>query len=104
MTVYVRQGIERVLTLKTGISNGFSYHIAVFLFDETIVVFTVRAAPGELDTVLDAPVKELVVDELPAVITVDAEHGERQSIFGAGDLFLDPAVGAVEQGALFGPP
>jgi len=34
---------------------------------------------------------------------VDAEHGERQSQAGDGNLFFDPAVGVIQQGAFFNP-
>jgi hypothetical protein len=80
------------LALKTGISDGLSHHIAVLLFNETIVVFTVGAASCELDAVVNTPVKELMVDELAAVVTVDAEQRERQDLPGTGDLFFDPAM------------
>jgi hypothetical protein len=39
--------------------------------------------------------KQLVVDKLAAIITVDAEQGEGQAGAYSGNIFLDPAVGAV---------
>jgi hypothetical protein len=91
------------LTLKTPISNRFSYHTTVFLFNKTIVAFMVRAASGKLNAVLEVPVKELVVDELVAIVAVDTEHEERQAIPGMGDFLFNPAVGVVQKGAFFSP-
>jgi hypothetical protein len=34
----------------------------------------------------------LVVDELAAVVAIDAEHGKRQVFPREGNLFLDPAM------------
>ena len=81
------------------ISYGFSYHIAVFLFNEAIIVFAVGTATGELDVILDAPIKDLMVNELAAVITINAEREEREVFFGIGDLLLDPAMGVIQQAA-----
>ena len=71
-TVGLIKGIKGVLALKTPISDGFPHHIAVFLFNETIVIFPVWASAGELDIALDAPVKEPAVNELAAIVAVDA--------------------------------
>ena len=40
--------------------------IAVFLFDETVVVFAVGSAAGKLDTVFPAPLPDLVVAPHPS--------------------------------------
>jgi hypothetical protein len=91
------------LTLQTSVTDGFPYHIAVFLFNEAIVIFAVGTAPGELDIVLDTPVKNLVVYKLPAVVAVNAEHREWDGFSGKDDLFLDPPVGIIQKGADFSP-
>jgi hypothetical protein len=66
-----------------------------FLFDKTIVVFTVRTAAGKLDMVFGTEGQQLVVDQLTAVITINAEQGKGAEGPDSGDLFLDLAVGAV---------
>jgi hypothetical protein len=79
----------------------FSYHLAVFRFNETIIVFAVRTAAGKLDKVFGTESQELVVDKLTAIIAVNAE-GEGQCNTEGSDLFLDPAVGAVTSGPFLG--
>ncbi|MDI3210992.1 hypothetical protein QK291_02830 [Arthrobacter sp. AL12] len=53
-----------------------------------------RTGPGEGDAVLDAELEELVVDELTAVIRVDADDGKREDrqdvLQGREDLLLSP--------------
>jgi hypothetical protein len=52
--------------------------IAVFLPDETIVVFAVRTAPRLGGVVFGASVRELLVDKLAAVVAADAVKRKRK--------------------------
>jgi hypothetical protein len=70
---------------------------------KAVAVFTAGAAPGEGDLVLTAPFKQLLVDKLIAVVAVNAEHGEGQVFFCVSGLLFNPALGAIGQGAYFGP-
>jgi hypothetical protein len=99
MLVYVKEGFEGFLPLKTGITDCFPHNIAFFLFNETVTVFAVGSASGELDVVPGAPIKQLTVNELAPVAAVDAEHGEKQIFPSISDLLCDPAAGVVQQGA-----
>jgi hypothetical protein len=45
-----------------------------------------------------APVFELVIDELATVVAVDTLQGEGEFMAHLLDAFLDPAMGAVEEG------
>ena len=67
-----------------------------------MVVFAVGAATGEPDAVQVAPVFELVVDELPAVVAVNTQQGEGKLVPDLPDALLDPAMGAVQQGVFLG--
>jgi hypothetical protein len=58
------------------IADVFSHHLAVFRFNETIIIFAVRTATGKLDKVFGTDSQELVVDKLTAIIAVNAEQGE----------------------------
>jgi hypothetical protein len=91
------------LALKTCISYGLSYCIAILLFNKAIVIFSVWTASGELNAVLNAKLKELMVNKLSAIITVNTEHGERQACVSKGDVFLDPTMGVIQQGGNFSP-
>jgi hypothetical protein len=95
------KGIKGVLALKTPIPDGYPHYIAVFPFDETIAIFPVGASAGGPDIVLDAPIKELAVNELAAI---DTEHRDRDAVPGTFNAFLDPAVGIVQKRAFSGPP
>ena len=53
----------------------------IFLFDMGIVIFLVRPATGELDTLLIAESLEMVVDKLRTIIRIHAQQFERQSLF-----------------------
>ena len=53
----------------------------IFLFDMGVVIFFVGAATGELDFVLITEGLEMVVDKFLAIIGIDAQELERQSLF-----------------------
>ena len=49
------------------------------------------------------PVGELVVDELAAVVAVNAQQGEGKLVPNLLDALLDPAMGAVQEGVFLVP-
>ena len=51
---------------------NFAHMGPIFLFDVSIVIFFVGASAGELDGLLITEGFEVVVDELTAVIGIDA--------------------------------
>ena len=54
------------------VAEDFTHVGPVFLLDMGVVIFFVRASTGELDLVLITEGLEVVVDELLAVIGIDA--------------------------------
>jgi hypothetical protein len=68
-----------------------------------VVVLLVRAAAGELDPVLVAVAVELGVDELGAVVRVDALQAERQGLADLVEGALHAALALAQDGARFGP-
>ena len=77
----------------------------VFLFDVRVVIFVIGPASGELDGLFSfgkVPL-EVIVEELAAIITIEAEDGERKGFFDVFDLFQDPCFTFSPYGALFGP-
>ncbi len=64
----------------------------VLLLDVGAVVLVPGTGPGESDPVLEAELEELVVDELTAVIRIDADDGKRKDsqdvLQGREDVFL----------------
>jgi hypothetical protein len=92
------EGGEGGITLETGVPDGFADNIAVFLFDVSIVVFVIMAASGVRDAVVLAPGFQVPIDELSAVVAVDAFEGDGE---GGPDIFkglLGPLTGLVFQG------
>ena len=71
--VHLGKGLHGLFPLKTRITYAFPFHITVFLFNEAVVIFMVGTASGELDIVTNAPIKKLVIDELTAVVAINAE-------------------------------
>jgi hypothetical protein len=53
-------------------ADSFTDDTAVFLLDESVVVFVIPAASGEGDAVGFTPGFEALVDELGAVIAIQA--------------------------------
>jgi hypothetical protein len=74
-----------------------------FLFDVAAVVFVAGSGAGEGDLVVLAVCEQVGVDELAAVVGVDAQHGEREpghQVFQRGQC---PLLGFVADRADFGP-
>jgi hypothetical protein len=61
----------------------------VFLFDMGVVIFVIGPASGELDGLfsLGEVFGEGSVEELMAVIAIEAEDGKREGFFDVFDLF-----------------
>jgi hypothetical protein len=60
-----------------------------------VVVFLVGAAAGELDGLLLAPGYQALVDELPSVVAVYAQKGERERARNVRPALQNPLVGLV---------
>jgi len=77
----------------------------VFSFDVGVVVFLIFPGACELDWffTFEEVVEEKAVKELPAVIKVDAEDGERQGIFHIFDFSSNFAESFAVGGTLFSP-
>ena len=73
------QGQQCFLRFEAGITDGAADDGVVFLFDETVVVFAIGARPREGDVLLNAVADKVVVEELGAVVGVEAEQGDRES-------------------------
>lgn len=61
------------------VERELAHDVVVAGFDGGLVVLLVRAAPGLFDILLLEPVDEFVVDELDAVVGVEAGDGERET-------------------------
>ena len=63
----------------------------VFLFYVGIVIFVIGSASGELDGLFSfgKVSEEMIVEELPSIITIEAEDGEGQCFFYIFNLFQD---------------
>ena len=77
----------------------------VFLFDVSVVVFVIGPASGELNGFfpLGKVSQEVLVKELPTVIAIEAEDGERKGFFEVPDVFQNPCFALSPDGALFCP-
>ena len=78
----------------------------VFLFYVGVIVFVIGTASGELDGVIsvgEVP-QEMVVEELGAVIAIEAEQGEGERLFDIFELFQDAGFTFAPHGSLFSPP
>lgn len=77
----------------------------VFLFDVSIIVTVIRARTGKLDRRVPAEevFDEMMVDELAAVVAIEAEKREWDGVFDILDLEEDAFFAFAPDGALFGP-
>ena len=60
----------------------------VFLFDMSIVIFVIGSASGELYWLFSfgKVSLEVIVEELPSIIAIEAEEGKREGLFDVFDL------------------
>jgi len=77
----------------------------VFLFYVGVVVFVIGSASGEVDGVFSVGEmsQEVMVEELGAVIAIEAEQGEGQRLFDVFDLFQDTGFSFSPHGSLSRP-
>ncbi|WP_188316577.1 hypothetical protein [Solihabitans fulvus] len=74
----------------------------VLLLDVAAVVAVARSGPGEGDLLVLAVVEQVVVDELGAVVGVDAQDREREPRGDVLERGQDPLLGLVADGADLG--
>lgn len=77
----------------------------VFLFYVSVIIFVVGSASGELDGLfsLGKMSEQVVIEELRAVVTIEAKQGEGQGCFDILDLLQDISFSFSPDGSLFGP-
>ena len=79
--VKIIDGLLGRFRIVAQVAKDFAYMGPVFLFDMSVVVFFVGASTGELDFFLITEGLEVIVDELRAVVGIDALELKRQSLF-----------------------
>lgn len=102
------EGVDRfdeVGIIESVVSEELSDTTPVFLFDVGVVVFLVGSRSGEFDFrfVVGEVSEEMIVEELGAVVTVEAFEGEGQALLDILDLLEDPGSAVVPGGPAFGP-
>jgi len=102
-TIYGGQSVAFGRGGEAVITHEVSDAGVVFLFDETVVVFTVRPRARELDMFVVAPFEHGGIDKLGAVVAVYAHEGERDGGFNVQQGLENPFVGFVERGTQFNP-
>jgi len=77
----------------------------VFLFYVGVIVFVIGTASGELDGAVSVGKmsQQVVVEELGAVIAIEAEQREGERLFDIFELFQNPSFSLSPDGALFSP-
>jgi len=87
---------ELLIVVVAVIADGLADDGVVFLFDIAAVVLAVGAAAGEGDLEILAEAQQLGIDELAAIIRVEAEQGEGQVVFNALEGLHDPTLGFIQ--------
>ncbi|MFH1314183.1 MAG: hypothetical protein ABIJ00_13290 [Candidatus Eisenbacteria bacterium] len=72
MAVNLLQSAKLLLRVEAVVSHGPSNGQIIFLFNKTIIIFSVRTPPGKGNMMVIAPTPQLVIDELTPIIAVDA--------------------------------
>lgn len=77
----------------------------VFLFDMGIIVFMIGAASSELNGFIPfgKVSEEVIIEKLASIVTIEAEQGERQSLFDLFNLFEGIGFSFAPDGSLFSP-
>jgi hypothetical protein len=70
-----------------------------------VVIFVIGPASGELDGLFSfgKVSLEVIVEELAAIVTIEAKDGEREGFFDVFDLFEHSRFTLPPDGTLFGP-
>ena len=76
-----------LLCFPAVIANGVSHNRPVLLLDMRLIVFLVWARTGKSDLLIQAVAVQQIVDELTAIIRIDAEQRKRQSLAHPVDCF-----------------
>jgi hypothetical protein len=94
---------ELLIVIVAVIADGSADNGVVFLFDIATVVLAVwpTASKGDLEVVAEA--QQVVIDELAAIVRVDAEQGKREIVFNGVESLYDPALGFITHSAGFCP-
>jgi hypothetical protein len=71
----------------------------IFLLDVCVVVFLIWSAAGELDLAPATVLEELGIDELGAVVGIEAAEGKGERGVQLGDGGADGALGLAQDGA-----
>jgi hypothetical protein len=85
------------------VADALADNGVVFLFDVTAIVLAERTASGEGDFGVFAEAEEVAVDELRAIIGVEAEHGKGEFTLDVMECLQDPHQGFSAKSARFGP-
>src|SRR5581483_8193682 len=90
-------------SLETIVADEVADDRAVLLLDEALIVLAGDATPGEADRMLLAVGHQLGVEELAAVVGVEATDREGEQALGAIEGGEDRVLGAIKQGQALGP-
>jgi len=77
----------------------------VFLFDMSVVIFVVGPRASKLNGAfsLCKMFEEVIIEKLAAIVAIEAEQGEGQSLFDLFDLFEGIRFSFAPDGSLFSP-
>ena len=106
VAVEVVDAFDQSGVIESVVAEEMSHMRPVFLFDVGVVVFLVGACSGEVDFsgfMLAEVANEVVVEELRAVVTVEALQFKGQASLDVLDLLDDSGGAVVPHGATFGP-
>jgi len=109
----IEQGNQRLIdssedglfldALEAVISNIFTNNGAIFLFDETVVVFFMVPASGKRDAVVFTPGFCVVVDEFRAIIAVKLQDWKKDRGIDIGQSIESPLLSIIEERTQFYP-
>src|ERR1051325_1852816 len=95
--------LELLLCIIAVVGDGPADDRVVFLFDEAVVVLTVRTGSSKGDPLVNAVPVELVVDELTAIVGVDPEQGKGELVADVLESGKNMALGLVFDDPWFSP-
>src|SRR5580698_6677234 len=101
--VQARKRLDCAGPFESVISDKSTDHCRVLLLDPSLVVFMVRPRSRELDALRGAVSQEGLIEELTAVVDVNAGEAERQAAAQGVDRFNNEATFPNQQGQTLGP-